>query len=399
MRARFAELTASGGDSGARCVALRMLALERFHEGQYEPSLQLLEEALSVYDPVAHRELGLRYGHDPRTGAMNYKAWNLWYLGFQDQARATAEQALKWAREVGHQNTIGIALCLGVTMTSIWSRDVSRVEASTAESLRLAKDKSLLLWKAFGRIHFGWALAERGHPDALAEIEAGLDEARRIRAGRYEAFHLGLAADARSRAGQHDAAQAMIAAAFAAQARSQDMPFLPDLHRLQGRNRASRRGRCDRCGRSRSQPGAHNSPKPGGAVIGAAGSARPRATVGRARRAAARPGSSCADLSLGSQKDLQTRTSRKPSFFWTTCDRSSPGGMIASSKSASDARSRHSEHTRAMTASGPVGDVDVASLDVCYRVLNAKSLPVRFRPTQDIRQVVPKCRQLAPKRR
>ena len=88
------------------------------------------------------------------------------------------------------------------------------------------------LWKAFGRIHFGWALAERGHPDALAEIEAGLDEARRIKAGRYEGFHLGLAADARSRAGQHDAAQATIAAAFAAQARSRDMPFLPDLHRL-----------------------------------------------------------------------------------------------------------------------------------------------------------------------
>lgn len=230
LAARFDELTASGGDSSSRCVALRILALERFHEGHYQPSLLLLEEALSIYDPVAHREFGLRYGHDPRTGAMNYKAWNLWYLGFQDQARATAEQSLSWAREVGHQNTIGVALCLGVTMTSIWSRDVSRVEASTAESLRLAKDKSLELWKAFSRVHFGWALAERRHPDALTEIEAGLDELRRIKAGRYQAFNLGLAANARSRAGEHDAAQAMIAAAFAA-AKSQDVPFLPDLHR------------------------------------------------------------------------------------------------------------------------------------------------------------------------
>ncbi|MET0794450.1 MAG: adenylate/guanylate cyclase domain-containing protein [Polyangiaceae bacterium] len=232
LAARFGELTESAGDNGARCVALRMLALERFHEGFYAASLRLLEEALSVYDPAAHRNFSPRFGHDPRAGAMNYKAWNLWYLGFQDQARATAEQALTWAREVGHQNTIGIALCLGVTMTSIWLRDVSRVEASTAESLRLAKDKSLLLWKAFGRIHFGWALAERGHPDALVEIDAGLDDARRIKAGRYEGFHLGLAAEARSRAGQHDTAQAMMAAAFAAQARSQDTPFLPDLHRL-----------------------------------------------------------------------------------------------------------------------------------------------------------------------
>jgi tetratricopeptide (TPR) repeat protein len=232
LATRFAELTASGGDRGMRCVALRMVGLERFHEGRYEPSLQLLNEALSVYDSIVHRDVGLRYGHDPRTGALNYKAWNLWYLGFQDQAQATAEQSLSWAREIGHQNTIGIALCLGVALTSILSRDVARVEACTAESLRLAKDKSLALWKAYGRIHFGWALAERGQPDALAEIEAGLDEARRIKAGRYEAFHLGLAAEVRSRARQHDAAQAMIAAAFAAQAKSRDMPFLPDLHRL-----------------------------------------------------------------------------------------------------------------------------------------------------------------------
>ena len=232
LAARFADLTASHGDSGSRCVALRMLGLERFHEGKYQPSLRLIEEALSFYDESAHRDLGMRYGHDPRTGAMNYKAWNLWYLGFQDQARETMEQSLSWAREIGHPNTIGIALSLGIAITGIWCRDVSRVEASAAETLRLAKDKSLGLWQALGRIHFGWALSELGHPDGLAEIEAGLDDLRRIKVGRYECFHLGLAADARSRAGQHDAAQATIAAAFAAQAKGRDMAFLPDLHRL-----------------------------------------------------------------------------------------------------------------------------------------------------------------------
>jgi hypothetical protein len=141
----------------------------------------------------------MRYGHDPRTGAMNYQAWTLWYLGFQDQARETMEQSLSWAREIGHHNTIGIALSLGIAMTGIWCRDVSRVEAGAAETLRLAKDKSLGLWQALGRIHFGWALSELGHPDGLAEIEAGLDDLRRIKVGRYECFHLGLAADARSR--------------------------------------------------------------------------------------------------------------------------------------------------------------------------------------------------------
>jgi predicted ATPase len=88
------------------------------------------------------------------------------------------------------------------------------------------------LWKAWARIHSGWALAERARPDALAELEAGLDETRRIGAGRFEAFHLGLAAEVRSRNGQHAAAKSAVAAAFDALGRNPDMPFLSELYRL-----------------------------------------------------------------------------------------------------------------------------------------------------------------------
>ena len=125
---RLAELTAAGTDTGSRCVGLRMLALERFHAGRYPPSLELVEHALSIYDPAVHRDLALRYGHDPRTAATNYKAWNLWHLGFPDQARNAAEQALAWAREIDHPNTISYTLCYGAALTNIWLRDVDRVE-------------------------------------------------------------------------------------------------------------------------------------------------------------------------------------------------------------------------------------------------------------------------------
>ena len=100
-------------------------------------------------------------------------------------------------------NTLGIALCYGVSPTNIWLRDVDRVEAAAREALRFAAEMSLALWQAWARMHLGWALAERGAPEALAELEAGLDELTRIGARRLEAFHLGLTADLRSRAGQH----------------------------------------------------------------------------------------------------------------------------------------------------------------------------------------------------
>jgi len=232
LAVRLGELTASRDDSGSRCVALRMLALERFHAAQYESSLDLVRQALAIYDPVLHRDFALRYGHDPRSAATTYKAWNLWHLGYPDQARESAEESFSWAREIGHQNTIGIALCFGPTLTSIWLRDVDRVMSATNESLRLATQMSLALWKAWGRIHSGWALAEGARPGGLAELEAGLEEVRQMGAGRLESFHLGLAADVQSRAGQHDSARLTIAAAFAAQDKNADMPFVADLYRL-----------------------------------------------------------------------------------------------------------------------------------------------------------------------
>ena len=241
---RLAELVAETDDDGSRCVSARMLALERFHEGRYRQSLELVEQSLSIYDDERDRDLALHYGHDPRTAATNYKAWNLWHLGFPDQARTTAERALAWAREIDHPNTIGIALCYGVSLTSIWLGDVDRVQTIARESLRLAEEKSLALWDAWGRIHSGWALAQNGRTEeGLVELEAGLEAARRIGARRLEPFHLGLAADIHSRSGSHDEAERSFSAAFSALTESGDMAFAADLHRLRalGRLRASSR--------------------------------------------------------------------------------------------------------------------------------------------------------------
>ena len=138
-----------------------MLALEHFHAAQYESSLDLVGQALAIYDPISHRDLARRYGHDPRSAATSYKAWNLWHLGFPDQARAIAEESLTWAREIGHQNTIGIALCFGPTLTNIWLRDVERVHVARRPNRFGCRRKCRsLLWRAWGRIHSGWALAE-----------------------------------------------------------------------------------------------------------------------------------------------------------------------------------------------------------------------------------------------
>ena len=228
---RFAALAGTQPETGPRLVALRTVALERFHEGRFKESLALARRSLEAYDPVAHHDLAHRFGHDPRTAAASYEAWNLWYLGFPDQAARASEDNLRWTRQVDHANTTGFCLCFGVLLPNIWLRRPGRVDSAAREALRLSEDNAMALWHAWARIHLGWALSQLGTAPGLDEIEAGLREARQIGAGRFESFHLSLAADACARAGRRDEARASIDRAFAALAEGRDLAFAAELHR------------------------------------------------------------------------------------------------------------------------------------------------------------------------
>jgi hypothetical protein len=117
------------------------------------------------------------------------------------------------------------------TMTNIWLRRTEQVERAAREAIRLAEEVTQALWHAWSRIHLGWALCQSDAALGLAEIEAGLSEAFQIGAGRYESFHLGIAAEAYARAGRTDEARKRMADAFAAQSRGHHEAFAAELYR------------------------------------------------------------------------------------------------------------------------------------------------------------------------
>ena len=191
-----------------------------------------MTEACDGYDPIRHRDLALRFGHDPRAASANYQAWNLWLLGFPDQAARKIEDSLRWTREVNHANTTGLVLCYGINILNMWLRRPDEVESAAREALRLAEDNSMALWHAFALIHLGWALSQQGTAPGLDEIEAGLREVYPLAALRLQPWHLSLAADAYARAGRHDEARASIGKAFESLAHGRDVAFAAELHRM-----------------------------------------------------------------------------------------------------------------------------------------------------------------------
>jgi hypothetical protein len=229
---RYVALADAQPEIGPRLVGMRMLGLERFHAGRFKESLALVTQAVEGHDPAAHRDLALRYGHDSRAASASYQGWNLWVLGFPDQAARRIDDGLRFAREVNHANTTGLVLCYGATLAYIWLRRPDRVEANAREALRLAEDNSMALWRPAALIQLGWALSQQGTASGIEQIEAGLSDLDQMGARRLECLYVGLAVEAYARAGRREDAEAAIARAFTLFSAVQERSLESEFHRL-----------------------------------------------------------------------------------------------------------------------------------------------------------------------
>jgi class 3 adenylate cyclase/predicted ATPase len=233
LAARFARAAEAMPDTGHQLVALRVRALERFHSGRFAAARELVEEALALYDPEAHRHLHLEFAHDPRAAALNYRSWTLWHLGYPDQARRATEDALAWAYEFDHPNTIGLTECWGGLLPSALGRHVDLVRSRARRIIDFANEMPMPMWRAWARIYLGWSLVHDGQlEEGLGEIAAGLEETHETGAGRVLPFLLGLAAEAHAVADDPVGAKAAIEEAFEALEWGQDVAWAADLHRI-----------------------------------------------------------------------------------------------------------------------------------------------------------------------
>ena len=150
---------------------------------------------------------------------------------------------LRWTRLVDHANTTGLVLCFG-TMTFIWLRQPDQVRAAAREAIALAEEMTLPLWHAWGRTQLGWALSQGDAAAGIPEMEAGIEEAARIGARRFEPFHLGLLADAQIRAAEHAGARVSLARAFDGLALGHHRAFAAELHRMRAAALRQTEGAC-----------------------------------------------------------------------------------------------------------------------------------------------------------
>jgi predicted ATPase len=160
-------------------IGHRLLGNTLLIMGDVAAALPHLDRAWALYDPVAHRPLATRFGHDVGAAILTFRPLALWLLGYPKTALVETERAISAARETDHIPTLLLALCC-TALTHICSRDTATAAMHLDESIALAKEK-LPYYKMLGGAQRGCVLAQTGKTtDAIQAINAEISGLRKI---------------------------------------------------------------------------------------------------------------------------------------------------------------------------------------------------------------------------
>jgi predicted ATPase len=202
--------------------------------GQIAKARTHLDQAVSLYDPVRHRPLATRFGHDPGVAALCYHAIALWLLGYSDAALADSHKSLNDARQFGQAGTLMYAL-FHTSLHNLFCGDYPAAGALAEELIILAGEKATAIWKGFGTMEFGGILAQSGRAtEAVQMINAGATIYRSTGATVYLPFYLPLLASAYAQLGQFDDAWRCIGEARTAAKTTKETWCEAEINRMAG---------------------------------------------------------------------------------------------------------------------------------------------------------------------
>jgi class 3 adenylate cyclase/tetratricopeptide (TPR) repeat protein len=170
---QFLQLAEQQADEGMQVIGHRRLGaclvtVSDFITGRYH-----LERALALYDPLKHHEHTFTFFINPAISCLATLSLTLQYLGYPDQAAHFGERAVEEATQLGHFNTLGVALHL-VGRFRAFRREHEQLHVVATDLLALAREQGSAEWELVGEILLGWRQALTG------ELEQGL---RRVQRG------------------------------------------------------------------------------------------------------------------------------------------------------------------------------------------------------------------------
>ena len=234
LAAQFLALAEKQRATVPLMIGHRLMGMSLLATGDIAESQAHLDRAIVLYDPGEHRPLATRFGQDLGVSTLSYRSFASWFLGYPEAALATADLALKDAREIGQAATLMYTLNF-MPLTYIYCGDYAAAKAQADEVVALAGEKGSLFWKAFGMMNQGWLFALTAKAsDAVQMITSGITAWRSTGATLWAPLRMSHLARAYAELDQFDDAWRCLGEAMTAVETTKERWCEAEIHRVAG---------------------------------------------------------------------------------------------------------------------------------------------------------------------
>ena len=233
LGAQFLALAEKEGTAVPLVIGHRVMAVSLLFTGDIAESPIHFDRAIALYDPVEHRPLAARFGHDLRAAALVWRSLALWMLGYPESAVADSDQALSDARETGQVAPLMYVLGF-MSPLPLLTGNYEAAAAQGQELLTLAEEKGASLWIALATTFQGCVSASTGKAtDAVQLIMSGLASSLATRAF-WLPLYLPFLAKAYAQLGKSDDALRCVGEAKYAVQTTKETMFEAEVYRMAG---------------------------------------------------------------------------------------------------------------------------------------------------------------------
>jgi predicted ATPase len=231
LAADFLKQGEDGADVAMTGMGHRLSGLPCFYFGEFLASRAHLEQALARIDP-AHRALSF-FLNDPLIPLLNYLSWDLFCLGYFDQARFRSKAAIEEASKLDRPFSLVSALSGACKVD--WATRSREELLARADRLIAVSNEHHFPWYRAGTVYRGWALAGSGQiVEGIALLRGGLAAFRATGAVTDMPTFLTLLAEAEGMANQRDEGLEHLAEAERLMAETEERWAEAELHRVRG---------------------------------------------------------------------------------------------------------------------------------------------------------------------
>jgi class 3 adenylate cyclase/predicted ATPase len=191
-------------------MAHRIMGSTLLTVGEFKSSREHFEKTIALSKAQGQGRLFSLYMVEPQVASLLLASWDLWFLGYPDQALSHVSEALALARHLGQPYSIAFAHYM-TSVVRIFRGEPEHALASAEQSLEMSREQRFSLYVLLSTISRGRALGELGRvEEARSEIEQGLEQARACGVGFMLPMIRGWLAEVCARSGENETALSIL---------------------------------------------------------------------------------------------------------------------------------------------------------------------------------------------